>query len=126
KELGSGPSALNANNTVLTLASRGDTLYAAGAFTNQFSQYYVARWDGTSWSELDSNSSLHADHFIHAVVADKQGNVYAAGTFTNTSENFYVAKWDGHSWSELGTGSNALNANSGISALALDASGNLY
>jgi hypothetical protein len=125
-ELGSGSSALNANGTILTLASNGDTIYAAGAFINKLNQKYIAKWNGTSWSELDINNSLHANDFIYSVAVDKLGNVYAAGRFTNAAGKCYVAKWDGRVWTELGTGANALNANNAIFAVATDASGNVY
>lgn len=124
-ELGSGAAALNANGSILTLATYGNTIYAAGGFTKN-SRAYVAKWDGASWSELDSANSLHANGPIYAIAVDKSGNVYAAGGFTNASSKHYVAKWNGKSWSELGGGPTALNANNAIFALAVDTFGDVY
>lgn len=125
-ELGNGATALNANASILTLASNGNTIYAAGAFVNSYSETYVAKWDGSTWTELDNDTSLHANGLIYSIAADKAGNVYAAGGFTNKAGNEYVAKWNGTSWSELGSGANALNANNAIFSITVDDAGNVY
>jgi hypothetical protein len=95
----------------------GDAQYAGGSFGHTSGYRYVARWNGTAWSEP---GTLNANDNIHAVVTDHSGNVYAAGSFTNgnlpTTGHQYVAKWDGTSWSELGS----LNANGAIYSLAVD------
>jgi hypothetical protein len=64
---------------------------------------------------------------INAVAADKNGNVYGGGNFTliGTTLANNIAKWDGHNWSPLGSGLSGGN-DTPVSALALDASGNLY
>ena len=126
-ELGSGNSALNANNVVLATAIDGqNNVYAAGYFTNSNSKYYVAKWNGSAWTELGAGgSALNANNAITAL-AIRGANLYAIGYFTNASGQNYVAKWNGTSWSELGAGSTALNANAGINALATDQAGNVY
>ena len=135
--VGFGISALNPNSNISAIAvdSTGN-LYAAGSFTD--STYwnqgypYVAKWNGTNWSELGTGSNkLKPNCPIRAIAADKQGNIYAAGQFTDSlpvlnGGHYYVAKWDGSHWSKLGTGSQAINANGSISHLTIDNIGNVY
>lgn len=115
------------NHTIRTTAlGAGDTLYAAGEFTNSSNAYFVARWDGSAWSELGQGTSpLKANGMILSVVY-RGGFVYAAGFFSDSAGNHYVARWNGVQWEELGTGANALNANNIIYSLAFDPKGNLY
>lgn len=104
-------------------------MYAAGRFTNTDGQFFVAKWDGNTWSELGKGSNaLKANGVITALVCDKSGNIYAAGSFTNDTESHYIAKWDGSSWSELGPGYNFHHSltGSGFTTLAIDKSDRLY
>jgi Secretion system C-terminal sorting domain len=57
---------------------------------------------------------------------DEGGNVYASGFIQNSDRKIYVAQWNGSSWVELGTGIYALNANSWIFSVRIDAMGNVY
>ncbi len=100
-------------------------IYTTGSFPNSNGHYYVAQWDGFSWSELGGMDALHANSMVSAICSDAMGNIYAAGHFTNGQSHFYVAKWDGQSWNELG-GNNSLAANAPILALLCDAAGNIY
>ncbi len=123
-------SPLAANNQIMTLCSdAANNIYAAGRFknvstANANAKYYVAKWDGSAWSELGGVNALSAGGFIQSITTDA-ANLYAAGFFTNASGNRYVAKWNGNAWSELG-GLNALAANDVIERLYIDAVGNLY
>jgi hypothetical protein len=65
---------------------------------NSNGKYYVAKWDGTTWTTLGNFNSL-----IHCVVIDNAGNLIVGGDFTNANGANYIAKWDGNSWSEIGT-----------------------
>lgn len=129
--LGSGTTALRANSAITSIAVDGSgNVYAGGFFTNgsdnSLGNYYVAHWDGSSWSELGGTNTININFFIYALACDASGNVYAGGGFTNASNYFYVTHWNGSSWSELGTGNEALNANLNITALTVDAAGALY
>jgi ribosomal protein S19 len=106
-----------------------ENIYAAGEFYNDSLNYYVAKWDGNSWSELGGRNSLAANEMILSISGDKNGNVFAAGLFTNglssqTGKN-YVAKWNGLNWSELG-GRNGLAANATIQSIQIDKNNNVY
>ncbi len=100
-------------------------IYAAGQFTNSNGKQYVAKWNGTSWSELGGLNGLGANNIIYSICSDATGNIYAAGTFTNSSGNEYVAKFNGTIWSELG-GLNGLAVHNVISSICADAIGNVY
>jgi hypothetical protein len=71
-ELGVGATALNATNSILSLASYNDTLYAAGWFINSSSEYYVAKWNGNTWSELGKTSPLRANYVITSLLLISQ------------------------------------------------------
>ena len=132
-QLGTGINALNANNVINTIfVDTSDNVYAAGVFTDSATylggNVYVAKWDGTSWSELGAGVAHQVYGYtqIFSILADTVGNVYAAGTQVLDSGYSYVAKWDGVSWSKLGSGIHALNANNSINSLCTDIYGNLY
>jgi hypothetical protein len=102
-------------------------VYVAGGITNASGKHYVAKWDGTAWTEPGSGSSpLNASDQVMVLAADANNNIYAGGDFRDTTGYRYVAKWNGTTWSELGTGPDALNANGPILAINLDNSGNVY
>src|SRR6185437_6479133 len=115
----------NGSINVLTIDNSGN-VYAAGDFTDPNGKYYVAKWNGTTWSELGTGSNtLYANNSINAIVIDKQGNVYATvdSTDSNYDDYNYVAKWNGSKWSKLGPDT---IFNNNIQTLAIDASGNIY
>jgi hypothetical protein len=121
---------LNADSTILALATdkHGD-LYAAGAFTDSSGYFYVAKWDGTAWTELGGTDStgLFANGQINTLISDTAGNLYAGGTFTDSSGYYYIAKWNGAKWTELSNpATNQLSVLGPIKALTLDSVGNVY
>ncbi|HTN17074.1 MAG TPA: T9SS type A sorting domain-containing protein [Chitinophagaceae bacterium] len=124
KELGSGSAALKANGVIggMTIDATSN-IYVGGHFTNTAGKKYVAKWNGSNWTEL---GSLAADGDINALTKDKSGNIYAGGGFKNSTGKRYVAKWDGSVWSEIGSGTSGLNAVNDILCLATDAAGTVY
>ncbi len=87
----------------------GEALYAGGAFTmaGQDIAERIAKWDGESWSSLDSHMTASVDAL--AVFDDGGGDgpaLYAGGGFESAGgiEVNNIARWDGHSWSALGSG----------------------
>lgn len=128
-QLGTGANALAANEYIYGMTSDpAGNIYAAGFFYNASVKRYVAKWDGTTWSELGGTNALGANDMIYTITSDPAGNIYAAGTFQNASGQRYVAKWDGTSWSQLGTGTNPLGTSNNypIKTLTSDPAGNIY
>jgi hypothetical protein len=127
-ELG-GLNGLAAYSSIESVYSDTSGNIYAGGYSSDISEEYnfllIAKWDGTSWSELGGKNGLAANGDISSVFSDASGNIYAGGEFTNSSGNRYVAKWDGTAWSELG-GQNGLASNGSIFSVYSDASGNIY
>ncbi len=127
-ELG-GTASLSANGFIYSLCSdAANNIYAAGNFKNGVganAKYYVAKWNGSTWSELGGTGALGAGGAIQSIAVNAAGNLYAGGYFTNASGKYYVAQWNGSAWSELG-GANALAANDNIEKVYVDAAGNVY
>jgi len=132
-EVGTGSNSLGAIAPIYCIvADTFNNIYVAGAFCNNITDtsadLYVAKWNGTAWSEVGSGVALTHYHgeAIYTLQEDASGNLYAAGSFADSNNKYYVAKWDGTAWSELGKGTSALNANARIHSICLDTHGNLY
>lgn len=99
-QTGTGTGALLSTGeiTEITRDANGN-IYAVGDFKNINGKYYVAKWDGSSWTELGGlgSNTLGAYTALSNVAAFGNGIVYAASGGTN---NIY--KWDGTSWIDLG------------------------
>jgi hypothetical protein len=83
------------------LAFVGNTLYAAGSFTNVngVTANGLAKWDGTSWSSVGFSGLAYA-------LAVDGNNLYVGGIYINvgnvTTTN--IGYWDGNAWHALGNG----------------------
>jgi hypothetical protein len=88
----------------------GPALYVGGAFTaaGGAPARYIARWDGSGWSEV--GSGVNYGVLALAVFDDGGGPaLYAGGSFTTAGGGRarYIAKWNGSRWSGLGSGMNS-------------------
>lgn len=63
----------------------GLTLYAGGNFTNigGVGVQYVAAWNGSAWSELESTTALNG--VVNALAATADGMIYVGGAFTTVN-----------------------------------------
>jgi hypothetical protein len=88
---------------VWALAVSGSDLYVGGSFTRAGGSDVnaIAKWDGNSWSALDSG----LNGLVFALAASGT-DLYAGGSFTTAggSPANNIAKWDGSSWSPLDSG----------------------
>lgn len=79
----------------------GDTLYAAGIFTNVdgVAANGLAKWDGQTWSSIGFNGAAYS-------LAVDGGNLYVGGYFTNAGgvAMMNIGRWDGSLWTSLGNG----------------------
>lgn len=111
---------LSVSDMIWSITSdKSGNIYVAGNFTNSSGYHYVAKWDGTSWSDIN----LNANGSIYALTSDITGNVYAVGEFTDGATtdggNRYVAKWNRASWNNIGRYYSSI-------ILAADSVGNVY
>ena len=92
-----GPSPMQVND----LAFVGNTLYAAGNFTNVngVAANGLAKWDGTSWSGIGFSGVAYA-------LAVDGNNLYVGGNYTNAGSVTVtnIGYWDGSAWHALGSG----------------------
>ena len=67
---------MSANARIRSVCSdAAGNIYTAGDFTNASGNCYIAKYDGTSWSELGGLNGLSANFPIHSVTVDAAGNV---------------------------------------------------
>jgi PKD repeat protein len=104
-------------------------LYAAGSFCTVGGNpaYGVAKWDGSSWTLL--NSGIEGNYLsVEALVADGAGNLYVGGNFTSIGgvNANSIAMWNGSSWSSMANGVSYNGTAADVNALAIDNAGNLY
>ncbi len=114
---------IDPNPTIVSLVNDNKgNLYAAGSFKNTLGYNFVAKWDGTSWSELGGLNSSTFNYTILSLATDSLGNVYAGGLFKDAQNKEYVAKWNGTNWSKLGN----TNFDGEILSIATDNQNNIY
>lgn len=88
---------------IYSVAYVGNTLYAAGIFTNINGVPIsgLARWDGTSWSSVGFAGNAYA-------LAVSGTDLYVGGQFTNLDASSVmmtnVGRWDGSAWHAIGSG----------------------
>src|ERR1051325_486837 len=98
-----GPS----GTTIYDLLFVGNTLYAAGFFTNVDGAAVrgLARWDGSTWSATGFTNGT-----VVALATDGT-DLYAGGVFTNPGGVALtnIGRWDGSAWHALGSGLGGTN-----------------
>ncbi|UOQ70811.1 T9SS type A sorting domain-containing protein [Hymenobacter cellulosilyticus] len=94
---------------VNALALNGSDLYAGGVFfmAGSVPANYVAKWDGTRWSNLGAGIDQLSTNTVLALAVIGNtlyagGRFYSAGGVAARS----IAQWDGSRWSGLGSGVN--------------------
>lgn len=125
---GTSTSPLHGNGPVWDLGiDNSGNLYACGYFTNSSGMNYVAKWDGTVWSEVGTGAnSLGANSTVWDLEIDNSNNIYVSGYFTDNQGFRYAAKWNGTTWTTLTGTTGLLNANNIITMAYLDKTKNEY
>ena len=112
----------------LAVSGNGE-LYAGGTFSQAggIVANNIARWNGTAWSALGAGAANGVNGGVAALAIAGTGGVYVGGSFTQAGSigANNIAQWNGTSWNSLGTGI-ANGANSGVSALIVARSGEVY
>ncbi len=82
-------------------------LFVGGAFTTAGggSANYIAKWDGNSWTPLDSGMNGDVKCLAQIPIGALAG-LYAGGSFTTAGGTTVnrIARWDGTTWSALAGG----------------------
>jgi hypothetical protein len=93
--------------TIYDLLFVGNTLYAAGFFTNVDGAAVrgLARWDGSTWSGIGVTNGT-----VVALATDGT-DLYAGGVFTNPGGAALtnIGRWDGSAWHAIGPGLGGTN-----------------
>ncbi len=96
------PSLSDATSMVYSLASMPNRdVVAGGIFTTigGVPRSYIARWDGTSWNAMGSNSNF----IVYDLLPMPNGDLYAA-------TGGGMMRWDGSAWTNVGVGITGSNA----------------
>lgn len=95
-------------------ASYDKSLYVGGKFggvgSGTTNTNYIAKWNGSLWSALNTSASLSGMVFA---LTSMNGDLYVGGGFTNAGSLAvnYISKWDGSAWSGL---SSSTDSNAGV------------
>ena len=93
------------NSNANAIAVMGTSVYFGGTFTTAggATARGIARWDGSSWSEVGGGIVGSGSISALAVMGT---NLYAGGSFTNIGgvPANRIARWNGSTWSALGSG----------------------
>ncbi|MBX3165749.1 MAG: T9SS type A sorting domain-containing protein, partial [Bacteroidetes bacterium] len=97
-------------------------IYTAGRLLNAENKYYVAKWDGTTWTELVGTKGIgNSLGFISSLALDKYNNLYAV-SILDTPNNNIIYKWNGNDWIALPN----FNSDETNGSICIDTAGNLY
>ena len=110
---GGGPCLCAVDDFVRSLTASGTNVYVgtdAKDVAGIAQADHVARWDGSAWSALGSNTAgtdgwFPASAFINGLTP-RGSNVYATGSFQNANGDAtadFVAYFDGTAWHALGS-----------------------
>jgi hypothetical protein len=121
-----------ADYEVRAVVRSGNNIYIGGFFSavGSAAANRVAKWDGTSWSNLGTGLT-GPNSVVLALAVAPNGDLYAGGQFTQAGgvAASNVARWNGTAWSALGTstGNGVTNGGQGVvNAIAVSSVGEVY
>ncbi len=130
--LGAGLGLVGDLSTVRAVVAMPDgSLVAGGNFLDADGKpaSHIARWDGTAWSPLGLGLDFGTPGITVAALAVlPDGSLVAGGDFLFAGEAFSprIARWDGAEWSAMGSGADSSAGYASVTALAVNAAGELY
>ncbi|MBD3335698.1 MAG: hypothetical protein GF355_09295 [Candidatus Eisenbacteria bacterium] len=125
--LGSGvydPVPDGSTDEVRDMAVWNGDLYVVGSFSHAGDEEvsYVARWDGSQWSDVGGGVSVIGGGFTGNRGVGPHGDelvITGAFDFAGGVPAINIAAWDGAEWSPLGSGSDPYDENFGFRQAAL-------
>jgi len=122
----------NTNGSIYTLnLDNAQHLYIGGTFTtvNGTNGYNnVAKWDGTTWSNMNSGLTYNGGGNIPIVKTlsfDNNGILYAGGNFNRPNGISNIAKYVSGAWTNVGTGTSGAT-NDIVNVIIFDSSNDAY
>jgi hypothetical protein len=67
-------------------------VYAGGGLRDDNENYYIVKWNGTSWISIGTTSG-NTLNSVNTIATDRVGNVYVGGSFQDDSSHNYVLKY---------------------------------
>jgi trimeric autotransporter adhesin len=113
----------------MVVAARGSEVYVGGVFITNISGVPVrnlGKWNGSSWTEVGGG----IDGIVYSLL-HKGDDLYVGGVFIQAGgiSTTNIARWDGTNWHSLAGGvsvaTNGFTPYGGVTAMALDANGDL-
>ena len=110
------------DNIVRAIAVSGSNVFVGGYFTHAggVTVNGIARWDGNTWSAMDTGLLLGTSPGRVNAIAVRGSNVYVGGRFDHAGgiqvSNFAI--WDGNRWSKMWEADDGFNGE--VYAIALE------
>lgn len=118
-QLVGGPVNPNGQIDIIGLDSAGN-LYASGTFTDPAGNYYVAKWNGSAWSEIGGDGTLLQ---VGQLGVDLHGNVFVG---VANQDSTSILRWTGSKWVSLSDANTNGNYDLGLYYISIDKYGNVY
>jgi hypothetical protein len=102
----------NADEVYALAVTPSGELYVGGIFSavDGVPAHNLARWDGTAWHAVGTDSTFSLGCQVHALALAPNGDLYVGGEFETEApvRARNLARWDGRAWHALGPGLNGL------------------
>ena len=124
------------NNAVRSISSLDPSnVYVAGYFSqaNGSTVNYIARWNGSSWSNVGPAGSNGLNYLAETVTVFDASNIYFGGQFGqallangDVVWASYIIRWSGSVWDEFGPGGNDTGVDRNVYSISALSASNIY
>ncbi|MEN9522103.1 MAG: hypothetical protein RL065_480, partial [Bacteroidota bacterium] len=90
-----------------------NNVYIGGHFKDTLNNYFIAKWDGNSWSKLSGNS-LRYQIYGGDIEIDNFGTIYTSGHDNFNPSGTTVLYWNGSDWQKLKSSTDSIDVNGDI------------